>query len=82
MTTETAEFHQQTVTTTSEPDASEAQQRAHDRWFREQVAQAMREADDPTTQWVSNEAMKDESAARRAAWRKRASEQSRGSGGA
>lgn len=28
---------------------------AHDRWFRSQVEQAMTEADDPNTEWVSDE---------------------------
>jgi hypothetical protein len=28
---------------------------AHDKWFRAQVAQAVREADDPNAEWVSNE---------------------------
>lgn len=27
----------------------------HDQWFRDQVAQALVEADDPATEWVSNE---------------------------
>ena len=28
---------------------------AHDKWFRAQVEQALLEADDPNTQWVSHE---------------------------
>ena len=72
-----ANFDPQSVTTYSRPDASAALKRAHaaaahDKWFREQVAQAIKEADDPATQWVSNETVKAESAKRRAAWRKRA----------
>lgn len=72
-----ANFDPQTVATYSRPDASEALKRAHaaaahDKWFREQVAQGIKEADDPATHWVSNETVKVESAQRRAAWRKRA----------
>lgn len=41
-------------------DTSERMRRAHkaaahDKWFRGEVAQAIREADDPNTEWVSNE---------------------------
>lgn len=43
----------------------------HDRWFRDQVGAALQEADDPSTQWVSNEAVMAESAKRREAWRAR-----------
>jgi uncharacterized protein YjiS (DUF1127 family) len=44
----------------SRPDRAEALRRAHeaaahDRWFREQVEVALKEADDPDTVWVSNE---------------------------
>ncbi|TDG01891.1 hypothetical protein E1N52_42615 [Paraburkholderia guartelaensis] len=28
---------------------------AHDRWFRKQVEAALREADDPATQWVAHD---------------------------
>lgn len=28
---------------------------AHDKWFREQVEQGIKEADDPNTQWISHE---------------------------
>ncbi len=28
---------------------------AHDKWFREQVGQALKQADDPNTKWVSDE---------------------------
>jgi NADPH-dependent glutamate synthase beta subunit-like oxidoreductase len=45
---------------------------AHDKWFRAQVEQALHEADDPTTVWLSNEEVKAHSAARRAEWLKRA----------
>lgn len=44
----------------------------HDRWFREQVAQAIQQADAPATAWVSNDTVMAESAKRRAAWRSRA----------
>ena len=75
-----ANFDPKSVTTYSRPDASAALKRAHaaaahDKWFREQVAQAIKAADDPATQWVSNEIVKAESAKRRAAWRKRAAAQ-------
>lgn len=42
---------------------------AHDRWFRDQVTQAINEADDPAAQWVSNDTAMAEGAERRAAWR-------------
>jgi hypothetical protein len=77
---DTANFDPQSVTTYSRPDASEALKRAHaaaayDKWFREQVAQGIKEAADPAAQWVSNESVKAESAQRRAVWRKRAKAQ-------
>lgn len=47
----------------SRPDRAEALRRAHeaaayDNWFREQVGEAIREADDPATVWVSNASAK------------------------
>ena len=74
-------FDPRSVTTYSRPDASEALKRAHaaaahDKWFREQVAQGIKEADDAATRWVSNQTVKAESSQRRAAWRKRAAGQS------
>lgn len=44
----------------SRPDRAEALRRAHeaaahDKWFRQQVGEAIREADDPSTVWVSND---------------------------
>ncbi|MDQ2734191.1 MAG: hypothetical protein M3Y55_04190 [Pseudomonadota bacterium] len=68
-------FDPQTVSTYRRPDASESLKRAHaaaahDQWFREQVAQGLKEADDPATQWVSRETVRAESARRRAEWRK------------
>lgn len=71
-----ADFDSTNVKTYSRPDTSATLKQAHaalvhDRWFREQVAQAVKEADDPATQWVSNETAMSESAKRRAAWRAR-----------
>jgi len=48
---------------------------AHDKWFRAEVEQAIKEADDPATAWVSNEDVKKHSAAHRAKWAKLAKEQ-------
>ena len=39
---------------------------AHDKWFRDQVAQGITEADDPNTQWVANEDAKASWAKKRA----------------
>lgn len=39
---------------------------AHDKWFREQVEQALKEADDPNTQWVPHEVVKADMAKQRA----------------
>ena len=57
----------------SRPDTSATLKQAHaalthDRWFRDQVEQAINEADDRTTQWVSNDTAMAEGAWRRAAW--------------
>lgn len=52
---------------------------SHDKWFRAQVEQALTEADDPATVWLSNEEVKVHSAARRAEWSKRAGQQAAGS---
>jgi hypothetical protein len=75
-----AQFDAHAVTTTPRPDASKALKRAHEaaaygKWFQEQVAEAIKEAADPSTQWVSNETAKAEMAQRRAAWRKKAAMQ-------
>lgn len=40
---------------------------AHDKWFRTQVEEAIKEADDPATVWVSNEDAKAQWAKKRAA---------------
>lgn len=55
------------------PDRAEQLKRAHaaaahDAWFREQIDQALAEADDPNTQWVTNDQAKQESTKQRAAW--------------
>lgn len=41
---------------------------AHDTWFREQIDQSLTEADDPNTQWVTNDQAKRASTEQRAAW--------------
>ena len=53
------------------PDRAEAMRRAHeaaahDRWFREQVEEAIKEADDPNTEWVPHEVVKQDMARQRA----------------
>jgi hypothetical protein len=58
---------------TMRPDRTLALRRSHeavrhDAWFRGEVEQALREADDPNTVWVSNEDAKAQSAAQRARW--------------
>jgi len=55
----------------SRPDRAEAMRRAHeaaahDKWFREQVEAAVREADDPNTEWVPHEVVKQDMARHRA----------------
>lgn len=62
------------------PDAADRMKRtyeaaAYDKWFRAQVDEAIKEADDPNTQWVSNEDVIKQSAAQRAKWSKLAEEQ-------
>ena len=69
-------FDETMAKTYSRPDTSAATKQAHtvlsyDRWVQDQVAQALKEADDPSTPWVSNEAAMAEGAKRRAAWRAR-----------
>lgn len=49
----------------------------HDAWFRREVQQALREADDPATEWVSLEAAEAEAAEARARYRAMATEQAR-----
>lgn len=76
---DSANFDAASGKTYTRPDTSAALKRAHaaaahDKWFREQVAQAIKEADDPATEWVSNDAVKAESAKRRAVWRRTAAQ--------
>jgi hypothetical protein len=49
------------------PDTAERMKRTfadadHDKWFREQVLEGIKEADDPNTVWVSNEEVEAQSA--------------------
>jgi hypothetical protein len=74
--TDTRQFDP-SVTIVKRADTSERMKRAHeaaahDTWFRAQVEQGIKEANNPSTQWVSNEAVKATSAKRRAAWAKKA----------
>lgn len=69
-------FDAAALKTHSRPDTSATLKQAHaalahDRWFRDQVEQAIKDADDPAAQWVSNETAVAEGAKRRAAWRAR-----------
>jgi hypothetical protein len=55
------------------PDTAERQRRAHeaaahDAWFRAEVEQALKEADDPNTVWLTNEEVEREAAERRKRW--------------
>lgn len=59
---------------TRRPDAAEQMRRAHqaaahDAWFRAQVEQALKEANDPATQWVTQEEVEAQSQRKRAEWR-------------
>ena len=72
--TDTRQFDP-SVAAVKRADTSERMRRAHeaaahDAWFRAQVEQGIQEADDPSTPWLSNEAVKTESAQRREAWLK------------
>ncbi|EYR84215.1 hypothetical protein [Shinella sp. DD12] len=54
----------------SRPDRAKAMRRtheaaAHDKWFREQVEAAVKEADDPNTEWVPHEIVKQDMARQR-----------------
>ena len=58
-----ANYDPQTPTQSTRPDSAARLKRvheaaAHDQWFREQVEQAVQEADDPNTQWVTHEEAK------------------------
>ena len=53
------------------PDRAEAMRRAHeaaahDKWFRDQIEEAIKEADDPNTEWVRHEVVKQDMARQRA----------------
>ncbi len=48
---------------------------AHDRWFREQVAIGLREADNPETQWVPQEAVTADYLKRKAKYQRMAAQQ-------
>ena len=55
---------------TSRPDSASRLKTAHqaaayDKWFRDQVDEAIKEADDPNTVWVSNDDVKKHFAAKR-----------------
>lgn len=74
--TDTKQFDP-TVTHVKRADTSERLRKAHeaaahDTWFRAQVEQGIKEADDPSTQWVSNEDAKKSWAKQRAELVKRA----------
>ncbi|WP_376711048.1 hypothetical protein [Pseudochrobactrum lubricantis] len=65
------DFAPETVKTHSRPDRAEALRRAHeaaahDRWFREQVEEALHEADDPKTEWITHDVVKQDMARQRA----------------
>jgi hypothetical protein len=77
LTVNTADFDKTAPKPRTRPDAAQQLRRAHqaaayDTWFREQVGQAIQEADDPSTPWVSGAEVSAKSAARRAAWRAKA----------
>lgn len=55
------------------PDTSERLKRMydaaeHDKWFREQVREGLRQANDPNAVWISNDEVKTISAERRKKW--------------
>lgn len=65
--------HSEATSRTARVDSSERMKRAHeaaahDKWFRAQVDDAIKEADDLSTKWVSNEAVKKQSATHRVKW--------------
>ena len=58
-----SQYDPATLKTYSRPDRAEAMKKAHeaaayDLWFREQVEQALKEANDPNTVWIPHEAVK------------------------
>lgn len=73
-----AGYDPDSLKTTRRPDRAEALKRAHeaaahDAWFRDQVAEAITEADSPAAEWVSNEDAQASWADKRAALAKRVS---------
>lgn len=70
------EFSPAPMAGSSKNNASERMRNAHeaaayDKWLRAQVGQAIEEADDPSTEWVSHEVIKDDMAKQRAALKAR-----------
>jgi hypothetical protein len=62
--------------TRTRPDSSETMKKTHeaaayDKWFKAEIAQAIQEADDPDTQWVTNEDVNKQFASKREALRQR-----------
>ena len=56
-----------------QPARESGQQSTHyDAWFRQEVQQALSEADAAEAQWVSNESVKQQSALHRQRWQQRA----------
>lgn len=60
---DTAQYDPANVQTYSRPDRAEAMKFAHeaashDKWFREQVELALKEADDPNTVWIPHDIAK------------------------
>lgn len=71
-----ANFDPESTKTYTRPDASAVLKRAHaaaahDKWFTEQVEQAIAEADDPVTEQVPHEVVKADMARQRAALKAR-----------
>lgn len=66
-----AEYEATGGTARARPDRADALRRAHaaaahDAWFRGQVEAALREADDPGTDWVPHDVVKEDAARQRA----------------
>lgn len=66
-----ADYESEGGQTHSRPDRAAAMRRAHeaavhDRWFRKQVEEAIKEANDPKTKWVPHEVVKQDIARQRA----------------
>jgi hypothetical protein len=70
-----ANYDPATPAKATRPDISERMKRAHEaaehnKWFREQVEEGLRQANDPNTVWISNDEVKAMSAKRREEWAK------------